>query len=176
MVGFRADAKIKKSRTRIFLYIAIGFAIVFIFGITIHSVRRAADDIALLRNEMEILSRAVAQTAELSADEREAEAILEKLAHILPGVEELLLVSTSLETLALRFNLGFGFQYGEINEGPPRSIFFTMSLNGGFSQITEYVEALYEETVHIISISSLEIGVDDDGAHRAIISGKLFIR
>jgi Tfp pilus assembly protein PilO len=167
---------LEKPRAKLFFYAGLNAGVALVFALSVYGVIRIAKDISSIRKEIANLSLTVSQTAQLRAASQEVDAIFQELRRILPGTEELLFVSTELEKLAKNSGLEFGFQYGEVNEGPPRAIFFTMSLDGPFDKIVEYLEAIRANSPYIMEFSSVDIRSTEGGTHSAIIAGKLFIR
>jgi hypothetical protein len=166
----------EKPRNKILLYAAVNLAIILIFAVVVYGVGRVTDDIVVLRNEIAGLSLAIARMVELRAEAEDAETLLAELKRMVPDTEQLLFVSTHFETLALRFGLSFGFNYGGVDEGPPRAILFTMSLTGELAQIMRYINAMRADTPYIMEISNIDISVEEGGAYIAVIAGRLFIR
>jgi hypothetical protein len=166
----------EKSHSKILLYVAVNLAIILIFGAAIYGVGRVTNDIVSLRSEIAALSLAIAQMVELRAAAEDAEILIAELKRVVPDTEQLLFVSTNFEELALRFGLSFGFNYGGVDEGPPRAILFTMSLTGELVQIMRYINAMHADTPYIMEISNIDVSVGEGGVHTAVVAGKLFIR
>lgn len=168
--------KAEKPLRQILLYGGFNLVLALALAALIYMTGNTVREIAALRSEIARLSLAIAQMAELSVVAQDAGVIMEELKHVLPDTEQLLFVSTRLEEQAVAADLGFGFQYGAVDEGPPAAILFTMSLTGQFVQIIQYIEAMRVNLPYIVEISSIESRVAEGGAHSAIVSGRLFIR
>ena len=167
---------IEKPHAKFLLYGAINVALLALLGALLYGIGRLSRDITEAKQEIETLSLAVSQVTLLRYTSSAADAAATALQRILPGTDQLLFISTELETLAVQSNLQFGFQYGAVEEGQPRAILFTMSLEGPILGVARYLEALATESPHIMQFANVDVMGAPGGGHRAIVSGKIFIR
>jgi hypothetical protein len=101
---------------------------------------------------------------------------LTALNKILPTSDELIFVSEELERYAKNFNLGFNFQYGSLEEGPPKAKYFTLYLEGSLEDITKFLEGMNKNFPWIVEILNIDIrGLSSEG-YSIVLSGKIFIR
>jgi Tfp pilus assembly protein PilO len=167
---------VEKPHVKFLLYGVVNLMLMAVLGSLLYGIGRLTREIVAVKQEMERLAAVVSQISMLRDSSSAAEAALTELRRILPGTDQLLFISTELETLARTSNLQFGFQYGAVEEGPPRAILFTMSLEGPLPQVARYLEALTTDLPYIMQFGNLEITGTAEGTYRAIASGKMFIR
>lgn len=166
---------VKKPRAKLFLYGALNFVLFAMLAALFYGTLRVSQDIVSKRQEIETLSLVVAQAVELREASGVADAAFAELQKILPDTDRLLFVSTELEAHARAHGMLFGFHYGAVHEGPPRAIFFTMSLEGSLYSLMGYLGALTRELPYIMHVLNIDVAMVTDGQFRAVISGKLFI-
>lgn len=167
---------VEKPHVKFLLYAGVNVALIAVLGSILYGINRVSGDIAAAKQEIETLSLVVSQIAALRDTSNAADAAMHELQRILPGTDQLLFISTELEALASRFTIQFGFQYGATDEGPPRAILFTMSLEGPLLEVARYIEALATEFPYIMQISNLDVVGTQGGGYRAILAGRIFIR
>ncbi len=169
-------SSIARPQKKLLIYLAINLLLLGILGALIYAVNLVTQNIQAMKAEIANLSFITSQIAMLRDSSEIAAKIIPELQKILPDSNQLLLISEEFEELAIRSNLKFGFQYGAVEEKQPRSILFTISLEGSLFDITRYLESIPKELPYIIQISNFELSGVSEGGSRAVIAGKIFIR
>jgi hypothetical protein len=167
---------IAKPSAKFLLYAAINIFLFLIFGALLYGVNRVSRDVIKAKEESETLAFMISQINRLRSASGMADKVTTELRKILPSADQLLFVSGELEALAAASRLQFGFQYGAIEEGPPRAMLFTMSLEGQLTDMMQYFDALTKKVSYIMQFTNFDIISTQEGTHQATIAGKIFIR
>lgn len=166
----------QSSRIKIVTYVAVNAILAAGIAALAFGIARFTREAGVAKREIETLSLIASQVATLRETSRPADEALGKLREMLPDTEKLLFISSELESMATRFGLDFFFQYGSVDEGPPRSILFTMSVSGTSAGLLAYLDALGKEPTYRIRVMNADFSRAEAGKYRGVMTGNIYIR
>mgnify|MGYP001603551745 CR=1 FL=1 len=161
------------------LVLMIGAALVFA-GLLIWislTARKLADNMSLLRNKIDEQKSALTNLAILTQESERAEEILVKLKLLLPNTDQLLFVSSELETFAKTSALDQSFSFGAespASESQPKAIGVNIVLSGGIRNFVEYLRKI-ENVPYVLNLTEIEIS-GQGVKYQINAAGKIYIQ